>query len=785
MTTFSIRTYHFILGVLIFMMSVCSIAAADNMTFDMNKNSSPQSTPTVTAKTTDTPAENAKVINKIDVSKDGAALSFRGTDLVTPTAKNQKTKIVLIFENTKLAIPKTIAGAGVIKDIRSSIHGTSAWVVIDEDGIKTFDFAETPSGLNMSLTTGGVAVPADTTLAKAPAATADNSASAQAIVDKSASSLDSTGADSGAFDKKIFSRLIDASLRPVDGSLKIVLTADSPAKYTVRKLSTPEKLVVRFINTHLDVPANEQKIQSDANLTAKSGLLSLEIRQIGQGFAPISEAILTIVPGTNYQIERNLNQIVINLTPPPVVEKPVEKTGNLNQLISAELESADLGAVVRTLADESGFDVDMSSAPVTGLVTEKFKNVPLKDVLAVILAPGNYVYEVQGNILRIGTQATLSATKKILPQITDVIQPAGGMTPAQLDTLVRPILSTSNASSSVVDTTRNVLIVHGTVSDVEEYKQVMRDLKLEPGEDTNRITRVVKLNYADPAQLAVILTTYLTPLGHVQVDPRTEDLIIWEVPENMGVLLELIKEIDVKAPQVLIEANLIQVSDEKDLNIGINWTINKSTGDTINSTAQMLPTNLNGNVTAAPQFTFGTVKDNTSIQAEIQALETKKKGKIISRPRIATASGVPAEIDTIQNVIVQTVQNTFVQGVGQNQTITFSQVPVPINLKVTPRITDDGRITTQMAVTVTSITGAAAVGSPPPTSVEEAQTTITTKNGETIVIGGLVQETITDEEDGVPLLEDLPIIGSLFQSKDHVHQKQELIIFVTPTLIED
>jgi len=558
MTTFCIRTYHFILGVLIFMLSVCSIAAADNMTFDMNKNSSTaapssQVTPVVTAD-----ADGVEVINKINIaaSKDGAILDFEGANLTAPVAKNQNTKIVLTFKNTKLTSGKTIPGIGPVKDVRCAVHGADVWVVVDKNTVKSFDFTTTSTDLKMNLIGGDSAETAAAPVAALPAA---KTAAPAASADTSASSPESADAVSGAFDKKIFSRLIDASLRPVDGSLKIVLTADSPAKYTVRKLSTPEKLVVRFINTHLDVPANEQKIQSDANLTAKSGLLSLEIRQIGQGFAPISEAILTIVPGTNYQIERNLNQIVINLTPPPVAEKPVEKTGNLNQLISAELESADLGAVVRTLADQSGFDVDLSSAPVTGQVTEKFKNVPLKDVLAVILAPGNYVYEVQGNILRVGTQTTLSATKKILPQITDVIQPAGGMLPAQLDMLVHPILSASNAVSTVVDPTRNVLIIHGTVSDVEEYKQVMRDLKLEPGEDTSRITRVVKLNYADPVQLAVILLTYLTPLGHVQVDPRTDDLIIWEVPENMGVLLELVKEIDVRAPQVLIEANLIRL----------------------------------------------------------------------------------------------------------------------------------------------------------------------------------------------------------------------------------
>ncbi|HET9869412.1 MAG TPA: secretin N-terminal domain-containing protein, partial [bacterium] len=383
-------------------------------------------------------------------------------------------------------------------------------------------------------------------------------------------------------------------------------------------------------------------------------------------------------------------------------------------------------------------------------------------------------------------QATLSASKKILPQVTDVIQPAGGMTPEQLMTLVQAVLPTTNAATATVDTVRNVLIVHGTASDVAEYKQAMRDMKLEPGEESDRITKVVKLNYADPDTMMTILKTYLTPVGHVQEDPRTQDLVLWEVPENMGVLLELIKEMDVKAPQVLIESNLVEVSDEKDLNLGISWAAVKTAGsDGVTSTANMLPTNLTGNITTPPMFNFGTVKDNTAINAELQALETKKKGKIISRPRIATASGVPAEIDTTQNVIVQTIQSTFVQGVGINQVTTFSQVPVPINLKVTPRITDDGRITTQMAVTVTSITGTAPSGAPPPTTVETAQTTITTKNGETIVIGGLVQDTISEEEDGVPLLQDIPILGALFQSKSHVHQKQELIIFVTPTLLED
>jgi type II secretory pathway component GspD/PulD (secretin) len=793
----------FIFGVLIVCCLPCQ-SLADNMSFDMGTNSSTavKSSP-VSIETLIPSASNSIVTNQslpdqgqkepktfgnnsgtdsiitsvtIGDLESGSKISIQGENLSSPGSKKiSNNKILLIFKNTKLNIPKKIIGtASFVTDIRSSAHKTAAWIVIDDSGEVDYSVEASGSGFLVMIKAKASQI-LNTSATGVTSSEVTNDAVASANNDQE--SEEKTG------DNKMFSRLIDASIRPLDKSMKFVLTLDGSVKYSIRKLSTPEKLVIRLFDTRLDVPVNEQNSKADADLLEKSGFVSMDLRQIGQHFSPISEAIMTIEPGTVYQVDRNLNQIVITLTAPPVVEKEEQKTGNLDQLISLELEGADMTAVLKTLGDEAGFDVDLSSGPVTGLVNEKFKNMPLKNVLAILLAPGNYAYEVQGNTLRIGTQATLSSTKKILPQVTEIIQPAGGMLPAQLDTLVRSILNPINASTSTVDPVRNVLIVHGTVSDIEEYKQAMRDLKLDSGEDTNRITRVVKLNYADPAQMITILTPYLTPLGKVQEDPRTDDLVIWEIPANMGVLLELVKEIDVKEPQVLIEANLVEVSNEKDLNIGINWGVNKAQGDTISSSANLLPTNLN--FATPPSFTFGTVKDDMSISAEIEALETKKEGKIISRPRIATASGVAAEIDSVDTVIVQTVQNVLVPGGTSQQTITYSTVPLPINLKVTPRIAEDGKITTQMAVTVTSISGVALPTQPPPTTTEDATTTVTTKNGETIVIGGLVRDVLQNEVDGVPLLSDLPIIGTLFQTKSISHQKAELVIFITPTLIED
>jgi general secretion pathway protein D len=278
----------------------------------------------------------------------------------------------------------------------------------------------------------------------------------------------------------------------------------------------------------------------------------------------------------------------------------------------------------------------------------------------------------------------------------------------------------------------------------------------------------------------------MTPIGTAQVNPDVtkNDLIIRETASNMGVLLELIKELDKKPSQVLIESTIIEVDSEKDLNVGINWSANKNSGDpTFGGSFNNPPVNAQG---FPGSFTFGTIKSGLNISANLQALETHKKGKIISRPRIATASGVPAEINTIENVVIATTTQTVGLGGVIQIVTTFTTLPLPIDLRVTPRITEDGRITTVVNASITSQTGPAqGAGAPPPTSIQTATTTITTKNGETIVIGGLVRELSQDIVNGIPLLSSLPIIGTLFQEREKTNRKVELIIFITPTILED
>jgi type II secretory pathway component GspD/PulD (secretin) len=708
-------------------------------------------------------------IDKIDVSSSplGDLVSISGNILSEPAVEKISDKKLLVkFENTVLLVRAHLKFKNeFVKSIRSAAHEKAAWVVLDVAKVQNWTVNKTASGYTLLLQ-------ADKT--------GQDLVQTATVVDNQTTELESSK-DLGS---GLFTRLIETSIKPLDKGIKLVLTSDQPAKYTFKKLSQPDKLILRFHSTKLEVTEKLKRFTGRDMEFIKGGLVSMELRQIGPQFSPISEVILTLVPGTLNEIDRDLNQVVISLVAPAVAEKQVEKKADINQLVSMDIQSADLNAVLRTLASESGFDVDFVSGPVAGMVNEKFDNVPLKTALSNLLAPGSYGYEVQGNRLRIGTQAILKSSKLTLPKITEIIHASSGFTPAQLDTLVRSILDPNNASITAIDSVRNVIVLNGTVGDVEQYKRTIDDLKLGSDAMGDRITKVVKLNYSDPAVMTTILTPYLSPIGKVQVEPRTTSLVLWETAANMGVLLELVKELDIKSPQVLIESNIVEVDKLNALSLGFNWNLAQATGDpTLNGSF----TNTLQNAAINPaSLAFGTVKGGVNITASINALETRQLGKVISRPRVATASGVPAEIDSIENVIYTTLNQTIGLGGVVTNTTTYNTLPLPVDLKITPRIADDGRITTIINASVTSQTGdSAGAGAPPPTSVQTATTTITIKNGETIVIGGLVRDTVTDTYSGIPLLMNLPLIGDLFQQKSLQHQKVELVIFITPTIIQD
>lgn len=693
---------------------------------------------------------------------------LRGENLPKPTLQRlSKGRFLIKFPKTRLDIPGRVPGKGNVEAVRSAMHeGMEAWVVADTKAVSDFSLEKAPSGWILELKTrdekGNVVAPDVQPQKEKP------------VERKKVSSED--------FLEGQPNRLIQLTARESDREWKLILTGDGPLQYTLRKLQKPEKLVLRLPNTRMEI--SDRQIQSSPKeeaMVEKGGVLALEPRQIGSRWAPTTELILTLRPQVKYAVERQLNQLILTFQRNDAT-LPSVQGGDLMKEVSLDVTGADLVSVLKTLGTEAGFDVDIETG-VSGTVTETITRMPLKSALALLLAPGNYVYDVQGNVLRIGTTANLLSAKQRLPQKVEVL-PAGGMNAAQVDSLVRAVLDPTNAVQTTVDTQRNALILKGTPEDIAGYKRTIRELNLSVSGD-ERIMRVVNLNYLTTDRATAVLTPYLTPQGQIQVDVANQTLILREVPENMDVLLELLAELDVKPSQVLIESTIVEVTAEKTDSFGVDWSASRSQDPTLTGSLNQRTTAPNPG-----EIVFGTVRSGWNIDAMLQALTRTQDAKIISKPRIATSNNVAASIQTIEEVVFISLVQTFPQG----STVpvlseSIQTIQLPISLQVTPRITSDGQITTQINASIRSISGPppqSVLGGapPPPTTTQTASTTLTIKDGETIVIGGLVRDVAQERVNKIPLLGSLPILGGLFRNTEKTNRKVELVIFITPKLLE-
>jgi type IV pilus secretin PilQ/predicted competence protein len=286
-----------------------------------------------------------------------------------------------------------------------------------------------------------------------------------------------------------------------------------------------------------------------------------------------------------------------------------------------------------------------------------------------------------------------------------------------------------------------------------------------------------------------------------------------------------VAQLDVRPKQVLIEAKLVEVDLDNSLDYGIQWNYlsqdqgkfidNKSGLNTIggpvgitnagtptqgigtgvsqaiNGLSQPLGATGQGTGVSLPAqsifgaLTLGRITDNYILNMTLTAAASAGKVKVLSDPKVATLNNEPANINVTNSIpyVTSNVASTGVTSANVQYLLTG------IQLTVTPTINADGRITLDINPTVsqpgTQASGqAAAIGAP---SIESrnAKTTVLVKDGETIVIGGLISESLTDNISKIPVLGDIPVLGWLFKSKHVDRTRTELLIFVTPNILPD
>jgi type IV pilus assembly protein PilQ len=286
-------------------------------------------------------------------------------------------------------------------------------------------------------------------------------------------------------------------------------------------------------------------------------------------------------------------------------------------------------------------------------------------------------------------------------------------------------------------------------------------------------TRIVQVVYANADELKGAVEKSLTQRGMIDVDQRTNSLVVTDIAPRVESAVEMIQHLDSQTPQVEIVAKLVDVDARFSRDLGILWSaggIHNSEGLSAEGTAGS-----NSVIDPGGAVRFGLVRSWGTVSALLSALEQQNKANIISNPRITTVNNREARIlvgKKIPLIVLDEAGNAVTQ-----------LTTIGIALRVTPHINDNNRITLDLHPEVSDLASQATVQGGVIINTSEADTRVMVDNGQTAVIGGLIRSNTTSVNRGVPILKDLPLLGALFRGTSEIKEKRELLIFVTPRII--
>lgn len=431
------------------------------------------------------------------------------------------------------------------------------------------------------------------------------------------------------------------------------------------------------------------------------------------------------------------------------------RPGYSGDKLSLDFRNTDVRSLLFAIADFTGLNIVISDT-VSGNLTLRLKDVPWDQALDIILEQKGLGMRKIGNVVMIAPRAEIATREKL-----DL-----------------------------------------------EGKQKISDL-----EETR--TESIQLNYQKAADVQKILSNdkqkILSKRGSVVVDPVTNTLFVQDTPSKLEEIRKFVQQIDTPLRQVMIEARIVQASNDFGRNLGVKLGYSNTTGGTpqnsgnpviqfggsqtagsgaAGGTSTASNSNVNipftaPNITgAAGQGALSFLLFNSSatkfLNLEIDALETDGTGKIISSPRVVTANNVEATIESGQEIPYQTTQVS-----GGTTIPTYAFKKAVLSLKVKPQITPNNSIIMDLTVTQDSPLAAAALGAPPSISTKKIQTQVLVDNGGTVVVGGIHTQNISNTVNKVPFLGDIPVLGNLFQGSAKLDQKSELLIFVSPKVLQN
>lgn len=288
------------------------------------------------------------------------------------------------------------------------------------------------------------------------------------------------------------------------------------------------------------------------------------------------------------------------------------------------------------------------------------------------------------------------------------------------------------------------------------------------------VTEVIPLQnlYAEDAVKS--LTPLLSDVGKIGLDNETNMLVVLDRPARIEAVRQAVRRLDTVPPQAMIEALIVDVTLDDGLSYGVNWDAAKTEGDTV-TLLQALAAGAGTDPVVGPggSVAFTLLGDSWSLTGLVDALRSYDNAKILANPKVLGINNRPAQIEIIDEIPFRQLTETS-EG-GQIGTTEFKEVGV--KLGVTPRIADDGTVHLILSVEQSAST-TAAIDEVPVVNTRRSSTIMTLRDGQTIALGGLRRYRITTQEDKVPVLGDMWLLGGLFRRVRTAEVESELVVFI-------
>lgn len=440
-----------------------------------------------------------------------------------------------------------------------------------------------------------------------------------------------------------------------------------------------------------------------------------------------------------YQADNSFTVDVKPILKETAAEKLKKEFAFKGERLSLNFQSIEVRAVLQLIADFTDLNL-ITSDTVKGDVTLRLKNVPWDQALDIILRSKGLAMVRDGNVISVAPAEEVAARAKLDQTIE-----------AQA-----PLISDS-----------------------------------------------IQINYAKASDFVNLLKTkdnsLLSERGSVSVDKRTNKLLVRDTVKNVDAITALVQELDIPVRQVLIESRIVLATNEFSKELGVRFGVTNSQFQN-NDTLGLSNTGTNADIArrggvpvngsrynvnlpvanpagsiglALARLPFGTLLD-----LELSAAQTEGRSETISSPRVITSDQSKAIIETGSEIPF-----AVASAAGATPTIQFKKAV--LSLEVTPQITPDDRIFMELIVSKDNPDFANLTAAGPPIQTQSVETNVLVDNGETIVLGGVYEQTKAKSTSRVPFFGDLPIVGWLFRSQFETNDKSELLIFVTPKLLKD